>query len=594
MIKNFMYLIRKTIKKVPFYFLVSSISSLFNSALSLYNIAGIGKIVEALAVNKSSQKELFEIIVNYVLINLLISLFSILLNYANNYLMRKASNLVQCDYINDCVDVDYDMVSSSKILNLKKKSLGAHPAFFVSTWESFFGHLIKFIGVFYLFFTLTPVFVLFMIVSSCVLVLLNAATQKLDFVFKNETVEDERKLNYLYTAMTEYKYAKEIRINGAKKVVTEKYQNLFGSLLKKLKKLIAKKGIMGFLGIVINCIWTFIMYAYFSYEAINGNINVAEYMVLISSTLLLSSTIVSFFKSVIRIKYDCLSVDFYKEYINEIEKNSVVNKSNFCEKVQLDNDLEIEFVNVYFKYPNAQDYTLKNISFKISPKTALGIVGLNGSGKTTIIKLLVRLYEPTSGKILINGINIKDIPYYQYAENISTVLQDYTLFAYSIEENIIFDKTKNQELLNNSIIESGINEKVKNLEKGINTVLYKELEEDGIELSGGEGQKLAMSRAIYKNAKIIILDEPTSSLDPISEYSFFEKMYNLSKNKTTIFISHRLYSTKFCDKILVLDQGKIVEEGTHNDLIQKNGIYSNLYISQAKHYVSGEKNEKKK
>ena len=209
---------------------------------------------------------------------------------------------------------------------------------------------------------------------------------------------------------------------------------------------------------------------------------------------------------------------------------------------------------------------------------------MNGSGKTTLVKLLCRLYEPTEGYITLNGMDIRNIPITQYTEYLGIVLQDFMLFAYSVKENIVFDKSFDEKKLEQSIEKSGLKAKISSLNCGASTSISKILDENGIDFSGGEGQKLALARALYKDASFLILDEPTSALDPIAEYELFKNFSDIAEGKTTFFISHRLSSTRFCDRIFVLDDGMICESGDHDELLQKKGVYAELYESQAKYY----------
>ena len=189
--------------------------------------------------------------------------------------------------------------------------------------------------------------------------------------------------------------------------------------------------------------------------------------------------------------------------------------------------------------------------------------------------------------ITINGTDIKDIPYKQYSALIGVVLQDYYLFAYSVKENITLETPYDEKKLRSALKESGSDKKIEALKNGIDTSVSKVLDKDGIEFSGGEGQKLALARAIYKNSPILVLDEPTSALDPIAEYELFSRLNDISKNKLTLYISHRLSSTKFCDKIVVLSDGEIAEIGSHNELMDRGGLYCELFTSQAKYYKEG-------
>lgn len=249
--------------------------------------------------------------------------------------------------------------------------------------------------------------------------------------------------------------------------------------------------------------------------------------------------------------------------------------------------MEFTFENVSFTYPYQNEPSLKNINLKIRDKERLSIVGENGSGKTTLVKLLLRLYEPTDGRILLNGIDVKEIDYKEYLKLFSTVFQDFKIFAFKILDNVTSLENKAADLtgVHNSLEKVGLSSKINALDKGVETYLFKIYEEDGIELSGGEAQKLAIARALYKDAPVVILDEPTAALDPKAEYDIYTKFLSLVDSKTAVFISHRLSSTKFCDRIVVLREGKIVETGSHSELLSQNGYYAELFHMQANFYL---------
>jgi ABC-type multidrug transport system fused ATPase/permease subunit len=251
------------------------------------------------------------------------------------------------------------------------------------------------------------------------------------------------------------------------------------------------------------------------------------------------------------------------------------------------NNITIEFQNVSFRYPNSTAYVLKNINLKINSSERLGIVGYNGSGKTTLTLLLTRMYDPTEGTILVNGIDIKNIRYKDYQRLISSVNQDFSLMSFSIIENIIMDDNISDEIKDEvmTLLEkNGLGERIKKLYRGLNTPITKKLFASGVDFSGGEMQRIAISRAQYKQASILILDEPTSALDPKAESELFKKFTDMSEGKTTILVSHRIYSTRFCDKIAVLDKGELKECGTFNELMKKKGLYYAFFEQQAEYF----------
>lgn len=248
-----------------------------------------------------------------------------------------------------------------------------------------------------------------------------------------------------------------------------------------------------------------------------------------------------------------------------------------------ENGFFFEFKNVSFKYPNSEKYVLKNINLKLNFKKKLALVGQNGSGKSTLIKLLVRLYDPSEGEILLNGINIKEYSYNEYIKIFSVVFQDFKLLSFTTGQNISVSDVYNKEIAKDALIKTGM-EKFYH-KHGLQTYLYQNFETDGIEISGGEAQKIAMARAIYHKGEIFILDEPTAALDPISEAEIYKHFDGITLNNTAVYISHRLSSCKFCDNIAVMENGSIIQYGSHNELVSEtNGKYYELWNAQAKYY----------
>ena len=247
--------------------------------------------------------------------------------------------------------------------------------------------------------------------------------------------------------------------------------------------------------------------------------------------------------------------------------------------------ITVEFRHVYFKYPNAADHTLKDINLTLNGGKKQAFVGANGAGKTTFVKLLCRLYEPTEGVILLNGTDIRKIPYDEYLKLFSFVFQDFKLFAFSLGENIAAGTGYDSEKALECLKKAGFYERFQKLPDGLETPLYKELSEKGVEISGGEAQKIALARALYKDAPVIVLDEPTAALDPKAEEAVFTDFDRIASGKTAIYISHRLSSCRFCDEITVFDDGRIVQQGDHETLLsQTSGKYSELWNAQAQYY----------
>lgn len=246
----------------------------------------------------------------------------------------------------------------------------------------------------------------------------------------------------------------------------------------------------------------------------------------------------------------------------------------------------MEFRDVSFRYPGSELYALRHVNLRFKVGSRMAVVGENGSGKTTFIKLLCRLYDPTEGEILLNGIDIRKYRYEEYMQLFSVVFQDFQLLSQPLGNNVSGSLHYDRQRASKALEDAGFGERLATLPQGLDTMLYKEFGENGVEVSGGEAQKIAIARALYKDAPFIILDEPTAALDPIAEAEIYSKFNDIVTDKTAIYISHRLSSCKFCDEILVFHQGAVIQQGTHEDLLAKEGEkYHQLWHAQAQYYT---------
>lgn len=254
---------------------------------------------------------------------------------------------------------------------------------------------------------------------------------------------------------------------------------------------------------------------------------------------------------------------------------------------------EFTFRNVSFRYPKAETYALENLNLTLKAGERLAVVGLNGAGKSTFIKLLLRLYEPTEGEILLNGVNIKEYNRKSYYGIFSVAFQEVRLFAFSLAENVSMKAPEqtDRSRAEHCLIEAGLGEKLQELERGVDTELLKVLHDDGIDLSGGEKQKLALARVLYKNAPVVVLDEPTAALDALAESRLYQDFDQLIGKKTAVYISHRLSSTQFCDHVAMFRAGKMIEYGTHEELLAGDGAYAEMFRVQAQYYVDVKEGE---
>lgn len=307
--------------------------------------------------------------------------------------------------------------------------------------------------------------------------------------------------------------------------------------------------------------------------------SVVQYVGAITS---LVDNLTAFINTCGSLKSNCPYLALFYEYL---DLPDVKYKGTLTTEKRVDNDYEIEFHNVSFKYPSTDTFALKNLNLKLRVGQRLAVVGMNGSGKTTMIKLLCRLYDPTKGEITLNGISIKKYDYGEYMDLFAVVFQDFELFALPLGQNVAAAKQVDQEKAGFCLQEAGFGERLQDMPKGLDTCLYKNYDKDGVEISGGEAQKIALARALYKDAPIIVLDEPTAALDPIAESEVYSKFNEIMKAKTAVYISHRLSSCRFCDDIAVFHEGRLVQRGSHEQLLgEKGGKYEELWNAQAQYY----------
>ena len=297
----------------------------------------------------------------------------------------------------------------------------------------------------------------------------------------------------------------------------------------------------------------------------------------------LSGNVETLFKTFGELKTNAPFMKLIFEYLDI--PNNMYQGSLTVEK-RSDRKYEIEFRNVSFHYPDSEERALRNVSFTFRVGERLAVVGENGSGKTTFIKLLCRLYDPTEGQIFLNGIDIRKYDYQEYMSIFSVVFQDFQLLAFSLGQNVAAGQKYDAVRVEKCLREAGFGERLETMPHGLETMLYKKLDKEGVEISGGEAQKIALARTLYKDAPFIILDEPTAALDPVAEQEVYENFNKIVGDKTAIYISHRLSSCRFCDVIAVFEHGSVVQKGSHEELVKiEEGKYHKLWYAQAQYYV---------
>ncbi len=404
-----------------------------------------------------------------------------------------------------------------------------------------------------------------------------------------------RKRWYMDIALGDFSYAKDIRMFGLKNYLTHKFQEINKIRFNYQKK---NNRVWLLVSIASSFFWVIsqvLIYIYLIRCIFAKTITIGNFTLYLSATATFFECVMSLLNSITNFLNNSRYVDDFRSFYEmpELRQNLPDQKTNLP-KLQPQSQYEFEFQNVSFKYPRAERFALQNVNIKIKAGERLAVVGLNGAGKSTFIKLLLRLYQPTEGKILLNGTDIQTYDLNSYFKIFAPVFQEVNLFAMSFAENVSMKSLENtdKDLAHQSVVQSGLEEKLDSLEKGLDTQLLKVIYDDGIDLSGGQKQKLALARALYKNSPVVVLDEPTAALDAIAESKLYSDFDKLIGGKTSIYISHRLSSTQFCNNVAMFKDGKLIEYGTHESLLKQNGEYANMFKIQAQYYVdAGETNE---
>ncbi len=430
----------------------------------------------------------------------------------------------------------------------------------------------------------SPVFLLtiFGAIAIMAVIILIVATQMNKAWFKagDEYSRLDRIFYYFLNMFSDYNTGKEIRLykeqNLIEHTATDKLLTDGEKLLKKASLHTAKSSsFVAILGALVG----FGIYLFIGVKGLYGLFGIGSLVLYCGSFMQIINGIMKMAVTFGKTAEMVPLVNYYFEIVNAND-NMTYGEKEF----DLLNKFEIEFKNVSFKYPNTESYALQNINLKINNGEHLAVVGRNGSGKTTFIKLMCRLYDVTDGEILINSINIKEYSKESIIKLYSVVFQDFKIFSTTLAQNISANEEYDKERLYDTLNKANIKDRVLAMENKESTYLYKDLDKSGVEISGGEAQKLALARALYKDSPVVILDEPTAALDPVAENEIYNRFNSFVDNKTAIYISHRLSSCVFCNRIAVFDKSQLVETGTHQELLNANSKYSELWNAQAKYY----------
>ena len=359
--------------------------------------------------------------------------------------------------------------------------------------------------------------------------------------------------------------------------------NMFGVGSRYAKLSATSIGLSEGLSTAVSAVLSGVVYVFVCLKALGGAFGIGSVTQYVSAVTKLAGNVSMLLQTIGHMQTNAGFLKTTYEFLDI--PNSMYQGSLTTEK-RADRQYEVEFRDVSFKYPGSDIWALRHVNMKFKVGKRLAIVGENGSGKTTFIKLLCRLYDPQEGQILLNGIDIRKYRYDDYMNIFSVVFQDFQLICQPLGNNVAGSMEYDRDRAEKALIDAGFGDRLASMEKGLDTMLYKDLSEEGVDVSGGEAQKIAIARALYKDAPFIILDEPTAALDPIAEAEIYSKFNDIAGDKTAIYISHRLSSCKFCDEIAVFHEGAVIQQGTHAELVaDENGKYYELWHAQAQYYT---------
>lgn len=591
------------------YFPLSILNNLLQTTLPFINIILTSKILD-LIVLKSNINNILVLVYWMIGLNLGLGIFIGFLNKVKNVQTEYLNQVMESQIAIKALTLDYEQLEKKENMELiykAKEGSASHGSVmnFCDLIGSIFGNLISFIYSLVLLRSLfnkvaqedesilikilnSPILTLVLLFILCLALYVNSRFVKKvneeTYAFFEKNVDGNRKGEYFFGLAQNYKMGKDIRIYNMAGLMEEELRNAFTPIVISMRNLGEKFGKFNGYSEIVNQFIVFLVYAYVGIKAILGLISAGTILKYISALVRLMHNVSSFLE---RYAYLDLQRQYLKNYSMFLQIENKKYEGTLPIEKRDDNQYELEFKNVSFHYPNSEDMILKNVSLKLMIGKKMAIVGKNGAGKTTFIKLLCRLYDPTEGEILLNGISIKKYDYQEYLQIFSVVFQDFKLFSFDVGQNVATSVEYNKGKVWEVLEKSGVSERIKNMKDGLETNLY-QIQEDGLEISGGEAQKIAIARALYKNSPVVILDEPTSALDPVAEYEIYTKFDELVSEKTSIYISHRMSSCRFCDTIVVFNEGEIVQIGSHDTLIQEKGIYSELWNAQAKYYTTAD------
>lgn len=571
-------------KLKPVYFITLFLNSLAFSGHILTNVIFPKYLIEELMGNQDRT-----MLISWILVIVLSNAFFTLTKKTLKRLLDVQEKdlfwQIERAFSEKIMSIEYRYLEDPYYLDLKERATFAMRnqsslSRLINTAVTFINQVVTVLGLIALMLNLSWVLVVSLLFTVFLTLIIQAMFSKYQLKFFSELLPVNRRYGYYIQLTFDKLIHKDSRIFNMTDMLRDIIIKYNLQINKWFGKFYRRMGLYLGLFQVVVVLQTVLAYGYVGARTLAGDITIGDLTMYVSAAVGFSSAVIALGEAII----DIMQVLGYLEPFVELMEIPLAENDKGSESIDIIES--IEFENVSFKYPKTDRLILDDISFVIEKGQKISIVGLNGAGKSTIVKLICRLYKPDSGKILINKKDIHEYSYKEYLSCISAVFQDYKLFNFSIQENISCkDISEDDPKVKNILDMVSMSKKIESLPNGVKSLFGKEYDEEGVEFSIGQSQKIAIARALYKGSGFVILDEPTSALDPIAEAEIYENFNDLVGDKTAIYISHRMSSSVFCDKILVINEGKIEAFDTHKNLLKdENSLYSKLFTSQAVNY----------
>lgn len=600
-VKNSIYVLGKIRQYYPSQLFLMCIGVVTGS-LMYYLWSFIGKfVIDLVQIQADSPEKDISPLIRLILTVMAVELFSLVLDtIVNNRIWYQFIYIrmhVITERVQKALTMDYQMLEQPDILDMHSKAMestGGNSNGIEGLMRAVYDFGIQFM-------IMLVTFTTVMALDWRMLIII-ALLSVVQFFFFRYTIKKDkkevwdvlaptwRKLNYMERTTQDFDYAKDIRLFHMQNWLSGKQHDF---LADKQEKMVHSRNLWiinsGFAH-TIAILSTVVVYGVLIYSVIDRNLSIGDFTLYLGLATTFTETLTRFLNSIGGFKQNSLQVDDFRSFMDLKTEET----GEFLPVPQTDR-YTFTFENVSFQYKGSEGYALKNLNLTFEAGKRLAVVGINGAGKTTFIKLLLRLYDVTEGRILLNGTDIRRFRREEYHRLFAPVFQNVELFAFPMSENVSMDapKATDRELARECLIQAGLADKLESLEKGVDTQLLKVIHDDGIDLSGGEKQKLALARALYKDAPVIVLDEPTAALDALAEYQLYRNFDKMIGKKSAVYISHRLSSTRFCDNIAMFRAGEMIEYGTHEELLEKGGAYAEMFEIQAQYYRDHEEAEQR-